>query len=107
MSDPATRDRRGGREEPNADLVVDITLDLSGLICPLPVLRARKALLGMAPGARLAVIATDPMAAIDMPHFCNEAGHTLIASTRTETNLRFVIARGPDRPPSAVSGGEA
>ena len=47
------------------------TLDLSGLLCPLPVLKARKRLEGMATGAILKIIATDPMSAIDMPHFCN------------------------------------
>ena len=53
-------------------------LDCEGLLCPLPVLRARKRLLTLAPGALLAVRATDGMAAIDLPHFCAEAGHGFI-----------------------------
>ena len=57
-------------------------IDTSGLACPLPVLKARKALIAMAPGERLALIATDPLSAIDIPHFCNEAGHRLIASEK-------------------------
>ena len=48
----------------------DDTLDASGLLCPLPVLKARKRLKGMAPGAVLRLIATDPAAVVDVPHFC-------------------------------------
>ena len=71
------------------------TIDTSGLACPLPVLKARKALLAMAPGERLALTATDPLAAIDIPHFCEEAGHRLIASSARDGVLSFVIERGP------------
>ena len=69
------------------------TLDLSGLLCPLPVLKARKRLEGMAPGAVLKVIATDPMSAIDMPHFCNEQGHTLLDRQAGGATLTFRIRR--------------
>ncbi len=69
------------------------TLDLSGLLCPLPVLKARKRLAGMAPGAVLKVIATDPMSAIDMPHFCNEQGHTLLDQQQDGPALIFRIRR--------------
>ena len=58
----------------------DRRLDLRGLACPLPVLKARKALIGLAPGKRLLVEASDPLAAVDIPHFCREAGHTLVAT---------------------------
>jgi tRNA 2-thiouridine synthesizing protein A len=71
----------------------DIRLDVRGLACPLPVLKARKALLGMAPGARLLLETTDPVAAVDIPHFCREAGHRLLASQTAETPLRFLIER--------------
>lgn len=57
--------------------IPDRTLDLTGLKCPLPALRTEKALRGLKPGARLAVIATDPLAAIDIPHLLNQAGHRL------------------------------
>ncbi len=72
----------------------DRHLDLRGLACPLPVLKARKALLGLPPGGRLLVQADDPLAAIDLPHFCTEAGHTLLASARNGDVSRFLIARG-------------
>ena len=71
----------------------EITLDLSGLLCPLPVLRARKRLAAMPAGAVLKVIATDPMSAIDMPHFCNEQGHTLLDQARDGEALIFRIRR--------------
>ena len=69
------------------------TLDLCGLLCPLPVLKARKRLAGMAPGSILKVIATDPMSAIDMPHFCNEQGHTLLEQHRDGSAFIFRIRR--------------
>ena len=54
-------------------------LDATGLLCPLPVLKLRKHLKFMKIGDVVAVLADDPAAAIDIPHFCNEAGHTLIS----------------------------
>jgi len=72
----------------------DRRLDLRGLACPLPVLKTRKALRGLPPGARLLVEANDPLAAIDIPHFCAEAGHRLLASARSADGWSFLIARG-------------
>jgi tRNA 2-thiouridine synthesizing protein A len=69
------------------------TLDLSGLLCPLPVLKARKRLEAMPAGAILKVIATDPVSAIDMPHFCNEQGHTLLDQAKDGEALIFRIRR--------------
>ena len=54
-------------------------LDATGLLCPLPVLKLRKRLKSMKIGDVVAVLADDPAAAIDIPHFCNETGHTLIS----------------------------
>lgn len=71
----------------------ETTLDLSGLLCPLPVLKARKRLEGMVSGSELVVLATDPMAAIDMPHFCAEQGHQLLAQDKTGDTLSFRIKR--------------
>ena len=72
----------------------DDTLDARGLRCPLPVLKARKRLKGMAGGARLRVIADDPAAVIDMPHFCSEQGHTLEEQGQEDDALVFVIRKG-------------
>jgi tRNA 2-thiouridine synthesizing protein A len=69
------------------------TLDLSGLLCPLPVLKARKVLEAMTTGSELVVLATDPMAAIDMPHFCVEQGHMLLSQEKSGDILTFRIKR--------------
>ena len=71
----------------------ETTLDLSGLLCPLPVLKARKRLEAMTSGSELVVLATDPMAAIDMPHFCNEQGHTILSQEKHDQTLTFRIKR--------------
>lgn len=70
------------------------SLDLKGLKCPLPVLKTRKAMSQIAPGDRLIVVTTDPMAEIDIPHFCNENGHQLVTLERTEGGHRFVVQKG-------------
>jgi len=73
-------------------------LDVAGLQCPLPVLRARKVLAGMGPGSLLRVRATDPVARIDMPHFCAQAGHELLETTEDGRFLLFLIRRGASAP---------
>lgn len=72
---------------------LETTLDLSGLLCPLPVLKARKKLEAMTSDSILVVLATDPMAAIDMPHFCNEQGHQLLSQEKHGQILTFRIKR--------------
>jgi tRNA 2-thiouridine synthesizing protein A len=69
------------------------TLDARDLACPLPVLKARKALQALAPGERLLVEATDPMASLDIPKFCRESGHLLVRSETATRPLRFLIER--------------
>lgn len=54
-----------------------VVLDVRGLQCPLPILRAKKALNTMAPGTLLEVQATDPGAVADFRSFCSQTGHTL------------------------------
>ena len=54
-------------------------IDAKGLLCPLPVLKLRKHLKSMESGDIVLINADDPAAAIDIPHFCNESGHTLIS----------------------------
>jgi len=80
--------------EPNpVDWTHAAALDARGLQCPLPVLRARKALLALRQGERLLVEATDPMAAVDFPHYCGESGHRLIATETADEILRFLIEK--------------
>lgn len=70
-------------------------LDASGLACPLPVLKARKALAGMAAAETLEVITTDPMSVVDMPVFCAQAGHRIVREEKRGGSFVFVIERGP------------
>ena len=71
----------------------DSELDVRGMLCPLPVLRARKRLSAMKPGEILRILATDPAAAIDFPHYCAESGHTLLSTGRQGDVLIFVIRK--------------
>jgi tRNA 2-thiouridine synthesizing protein A len=68
-------------------------LDVKGMACPLPVLRANKMLRGMAPGERLRVLATDRAAVADMQSFCRETGHALLAFSEENGVFSFVIRR--------------
>ena len=62
----------------SSDLKVDATLDATGLLCPLPVLKARRVLKPLAPGSVLEVLATDPGAVKDFEHFCQTTGCQLL-----------------------------
>ncbi|MDE1994670.1 MAG: sulfurtransferase TusA family protein [Rhizobiaceae bacterium] len=68
--------------------------DLRGLKCPHPAIKTGKRLRGMPSGDILTVETTDPLAIIDIPHLCNEEGHTLLSSEKTERGHRFVIRKG-------------
>jgi tRNA 2-thiouridine synthesizing protein A len=72
----------------------DLEVDAIGLLCPLPVLRARKRLQMLATGQVLCLIADDPAAIIDVPHFCAEAGHEMLAQTVEGARQRFYIRKG-------------
>jgi len=72
----------------------DDILDATGLLCPLPVLKARKRLKSLPDGGILKVLADDPAAIIDMPHFCSEAGHALIGQTDDGDIQAYLIRKG-------------
>ena len=69
-------------------------LDLKGLNCPLPVLKARKAMRSMLCGQRIWLETTDPLAVIDIPHFCREDGHRLLSSEAFDGGHAFLIEKG-------------
>ena len=69
-------------------------LDVTGLICPLPVLKIRKRLIAMRGGDVLKVRASDPATQIDVPHFCREAGHELVSQDERDEVYCFTIRRG-------------
>lgn len=71
-------------------------LDVRGLLCPLPVLKARKLLSMLQPGALVTVEATDPASVIDFPHFCDQTGHILVSQSAEDGTFRFTIRRKPD-----------
>ena len=71
----------------------DAELDARGLICPLPVLKLRKRLQAIAPGQVMRVMADDPVAVIDIPHFCTEAGHVLIDCTVSDVEQVYFIRK--------------
>jgi len=75
------------------DEAVTAHLDARGLKCPLPVLKARRALQGVAPGGLLRVLATDPGAVKDFAHFCETTGCELVESGQDGEILRFVLRK--------------
>lgn len=82
----------------------DHEIDCEGLLCPLPVLRARKRLMAMRAGEVLGVRATDGMAAVDLPHFCAGAGHGYLGAQEAGGGVTLHLIRaggGPDRGPDA------
>jgi tRNA 2-thiouridine synthesizing protein A len=83
------------------------TLDVRGLSCPLPLLRARAALAPLAPGDRLVVLATDPEAPIDLAALAADGGHGL-RTAREAAHWRLELTRGPaaPAPPHARGGAE-
>lgn len=72
----------------------DAELDATGLLCPLPVLKARKRLQALQSGQVLRLLADDPAAVIDVPHFCAEAGHVLADSTVNGASHVYLIQKG-------------
>jgi tRNA 2-thiouridine synthesizing protein A len=72
----------------------DKVLDARRLACPLPILKATKAIKAMAPGDVLEVLATDPGAVADFEAFCAKGRHALIEKSEAEGVWRFVIRRG-------------
>lgn len=70
-----------------------LLIDCRGLRCPLPVLKLEKQLKGAAPGVALLVLATDPMAKIDIPLYCRQNGHACEVATDDGVH-RFAITAG-------------
>ena len=68
-------------------------LDLSGLKCPLPALKTRKALKTLSPGDYLEVHCTDPLSVIDIPALINETGDSVEITERAEQRIVFLIEK--------------
>ena len=69
------------------------TLDATGLLCPLPVLKARRALKAVPAGGILEVLATDPGATKDFEHFCRTTGCELLEASEADGVLRFRLKK--------------
>ena len=73
--------------------MADVTLDTKGLNCPLPILKAKKALRDVPVAGTLEVLATDPGAEQDFVAFCNATGHALVEHNESDGTFRFLIKR--------------
>jgi len=74
------------------------TLDVTGLLCPMPVLRTRRMLDELNTGERLLVVASDPATVQDMPAFCRMSGHKLHMAHVENGKFLFEIEKGNGRP---------
>lgn len=81
-----------GRYLPGMSEITD-TLDAIGLLCPLPVLKARKRLKSLPDGALLQLVCDDPAAIVDVPHFCAEAGHILVSQSDENGHQSYLIRK--------------
>lgn len=68
-------------------------LDVKGLNCPLPILRAKKALSDMESGQVLKVVATDPGSVKDFQAFCKQTGNPLLEHSATATEFVFLMQK--------------
>lgn len=73
--------------------MADKTLDAKGLNCPLPILKAKKAISDVPKGGTLEVLATDPGAVADFQAFCKATGNALLEHTEAGGVYRFLIQR--------------
>jgi tRNA 2-thiouridine synthesizing protein A len=71
----------------------DSVLDSTGLLCPLPVLKIRKKLKEMQKGSVLRVIADDPAAIIDIPHYCHESGNKILKQDVNEDGQIYLLMK--------------
>ena len=85
--------RELGRRDATLTEAPSLTLDVRGLACPLPVLKARKALTSLAVGAILEVLATEPHSVADFEAFCVMSGHTMLAKDGNGAHFRFLIRK--------------
>ncbi|CCG40751.1 sulfurtransferase TusA family protein [Magnetospirillum molischianum] len=74
-------------------MMTDKVLDVRGLSCPLPVLRAKKTLDTLPPGTILTVIATDPGTRRDFESLCRQTGHTLLKASEDGELFTFILQR--------------
>jgi len=77
----------------NKDLPISLNLDLSGLNCPLPILKTKKKLGDMQSGQLISVTSTDSGSYNDFKYFCEHTGHELISREQRESKFYFIIKK--------------
>ncbi len=78
---------------PDPDISGSVLIDARGHRCPVPTLKLRRRLEMLGAGAVVALLADDPMAQIDVPHFCNQNSYLLLAVEKVDTHWVFRIRR--------------
>lgn len=78
---------------PSGAIPCDVDLDVRGLNCPLPILRMKKALAGMASGQHIRVRATDPGSQIDFAAFCKHTGNEIVHQAEVDGVFEYVLRR--------------
>jgi tRNA 2-thiouridine synthesizing protein A len=71
----------------------DVLLDARGMVCPMPLIKARQALMVIESGATICVLATDPDTVADFANFCDATGHKLVVSERRDEIYVHVIEK--------------
>ena len=84
---PATIDAAAARER------YDVFLDARGLVCPMPLIKTRQALMVVERGATICVLATDPDSVADFTNFCDATGHRLVSSEQRDDVYLFVVEK--------------
>ena len=80
-------------------MAAETLLDVKGMNCPLPVLRANRALRGLTAGDKLRVLSTDRASVSDFRAFCRETGHTLVSFSEESGVFSFTIRRREEPSP--------
>ena len=82
-----------GRLQQGMNQAYDVFLDARGLVCPMPLIKTRQALMVVEPGATICVLATDPDTVADFTSFCEATGHKLVSCERRDEVYVHVIEK--------------
>ena len=92
MIDPKSKDSM--TETPKPQDTAPSLLDATGLLCPMPVIRMEALLRRAQPGDQIRILTDDPIATIDIPHFCAEGGHTAVRQPDLHGACVFLVTAG-------------
>lgn len=83
-------------KDPGTTIMEDRVVDASGLLCPMPIVRAARAMKEMEPGQVMKLVSTDRGSEADVPAWADDAGHALVSTRREGEALVFFVRRGED-----------